>query len=718
MVLMLVVLATATVIEKFYGTETVHQWIYGSVPFVLLWLVIAVTAMAYIVKVKLYRRLPVFLLHVALVVILAGAGTTWLTSSRGKIQLSQRQSVNSYSGEDGKNYVMPFAVSLTDFTIDYYPGTPSPMNFESRISISETDGKSHSAEVSMNHIYAYRGYRFYQTGYDGAGNVILTVAHDPWGIAVTYTGYCLLFIAMIWVLLDKSGSWRKWLGHPLVKPATAVVALLLSTTAAAAPLQQPRVLPAEQARGMGDVLVLYNGRICPLQTLARDFTMKLCGKASYRGMTAEQVLTGWLFYFDDWRSEPMIKVKSSQARALLGIDGRWASMSDFADAGNRYKLDATLEAIMAGKAVEGARGIQETHEKYEIGMMAATGRIFNIFPLNYKGEIRWYAPSSLDVPTDIDESQWAFMRKGLSYLQEQVDFERWDDFDYFVAKLQRYQQRECGAALPSAVQLKAEHIYNSLNYLSPLAMALVTLGILIFVFSGKKWLWWGGVVVLAASLLLLTMVVGLRWVVSGHVPLSNGYETMQFMSWATMAVTLFMLAKRYFGALPYGLLIAGLSLMVATFGESNPAITPLMPVLQSPLLSLHVMVIMLSYSLLAFLCVGGIMALVKRADTEQVERLYVVGQIMLYPAVMLLTIGIFIGAVWANVSWGTYWSWDPKETWALITLIIYSFPLHSRSLKRQSRPLTFHAYMVVAFLSVIITYFGVNFLLGGMHSYA
>ena len=136
---------------------------------------------------------------------------------------------------------------------------------------------------------------------------------------------------------------------------------------------------------MGDVLVLYNGRICPLQTLARDFTMKLCGKASYRGMTAEQVLTGWLFYFDDWRSEPMIKVKSSQARALLGIDGRWASMSDFADAGNRYKLDATLEAIMAGKAVEGARGIQETHEKYEIGMMAATGRIFNIFPLNYKG---------------------------------------------------------------------------------------------------------------------------------------------------------------------------------------------------------------------------------------------------------------------------------------------------------------------------------------------
>jgi ABC-type transport system involved in cytochrome c biogenesis permease subunit len=215
----------------------------------------------------------------------------------------------------------------------------------------------------------------------------------------------------------------------------------------------------------------------------------------------------------------------------------------------------------------------------------------------------------------------------------------------------------------------------------------------------------------------LTIALALRWIISGHVPMSNGFETMQFMSWATILISL-LLARRSMLVLPFGILTAGLALMVASFGESNPQITQLMPVLASPLLSIHVAVIMIAYSLLAFLMLGGVMALILRRDHAVGQRLHIIGQIILYPAVFLLTIGVFIGAIWANVSWGSYWSWDPKEVWALITLIIYALPLHGQSLPMFRKPQFFHGYCVIAFLSVLITYFGVNIILGGLHSYA
>ena len=189
------------------------------------------------------------------------------------------------------------------------------------------------------------------------------------------------------------------------------------------------------------------------------------------------------------------------------------------------------------------------------------------------------------------------------------------------------------------------------------------------------------------------------------------------MSWLSLLMML-CLAHKFTMCLPFGFLISGLTLMVALMGETNPSITPLMPVLQSPLLSIHVAVIMMAYALLAFLMLNGVMALALRHNAQQVQRLYVVGQMLLVPAVFLLAVGIFVGAVWANVSWGSYWSWDPKETWALITLVVNAMALHTKSLPCFFRPVFFHAFCVCAFLSVIITYFGVNFLLGGMHSYA
>ena len=215
-----------------------------------------------------------------------------------------------------------------------------------------------------------------------------------------------------------------------------------------------------------------------------------------------------------------------------------------------------------------------------------------------------------------------------------------------------------------------------------------------------------------------TLLLALRWYVSSHLPMSNGYETMQFMAWATLIVTLLM-QKRFLPIRQFGPLLSSFALLVAMITDGNPQITQLMPVLQSPLLSVHVMVIMFSYALfglMALIAIQGIAAHYRR-ETEQESRLAALSLFLLYPAVALIAIGIFIGAVWANVSWGRYWSWDSKETWALITMLIYSAPLHS-DLKWLRRPLHIHIYMLLAFLSVLMTYFGVNYFLSGMHSYA
>lgn len=372
------------------------------------------------------------------------------------------------------------------------------------------------------------------------------------------------------------------------------------------------------------------------------------------------------------------------------------------------------------------RALGEADERYQIANMVAAGTMIKLFPLNHKGSLEWYSHGSLDIPHDIDDGKWLFMRSGMDYLYEKVASQDWNGASQFIAKLKKYQVKECGNSLPSTTRFKSEKLYNSINWDRPLAMALATLGILLFAITCRciartrqlpRWANLTTTAVLALALIYLTIALALRWIISGHVPMSNGFETMQFMSWATILISL-LLARRSMLVLPFGILTAGLALMVASFGESNPQITQLMPVLASPLLSIHVAVIMIAYSLLAFLMLGGVMALILRRDHAVGQRLHIIGQIILYPAVFLLTIGVFIGAIWANVSWGSYWSWDPKEVWALITLIIYALPLHGQSLPMFRKPQFFHGYCVIAFLSVLITYFGVNFILGGLHSYA
>lgn len=720
-------LILATIIEKMYGTAVAHQYIYTSPVMIAIWAVLAISSMVYIVMCGVHRRIITFLLHLSWVFILGGALITHICGVQGKVHLrTDELPATQFTLSNGETHTLPFSIGLESFTLRYYPGTFSPMDYVSHIEVTDESGAKVQADVSMNNIFRYRNYRFYQSGYDAdSRGTILAVAYDPYGIAVTYTGYILLLLSMIAFFFTKATLWRTLLSNKLLQ-RLSLVALLFSTSVFSLSAA-PKTLSVEVAEEFGNLHVYYNERVCPLQTLAKDFTVKLYGKSSYKGYTPEQVLTGWLFFYDDWKQEPMIKVKGGDVRALLGIEDKYARLTDFVSL-DGYKLDAALQNREANN---NRANVDAANEKFNLVSMVATGAIIKIFPCESvaDGSVAWY--SMIDnLPTDLPQDEWLFIRRSLNYVAEKIALNDDEAAIDLLRKIRQYQVKTAGDGIPSRQRFEAEKIYNTTNYIRPLAMMFLAVGVLSFFFACMVMARRKNLprivsvllnVIMILSLVYLTIHISMRGYVSNHVPLSNGHETMMFMAWSSLLLAL-TLQRKFTMALPMGCMLGGFTLLVAMMGEATPRITNLMPVLQSPLLSIHVVVIMIAYSLLAFTMLNGIAAVVlrlisKNAHTE-IEYLQLISRILLYPAVFLLAIGIFIGAVWANISWGRYWGWDPKEVWALITLLLYSLFLHAASLKFLQRPMVFHIGMIIAFLSVLITYFGVNFILGGMHSYA
>ena len=512
-------------------------------------------------------------------------------------------------------------------------------------------------------------------------------------------------------------------------------------------------LPHDVANEFGNLLVYHNNRICPLQTLARDYTIKLTGKTSYKDFSAEQVLMGWFFYYDEWRNEPMIKIKGKDAQQTLGIEGKYASFNDFTSP-QGYKLIGTR-----------GKNFSAADEKYNLIIMNLTGSLLKIFPyqtqdtrhktqdilqvadssqlstLNSQlSTIHWFALND-NLPADMPQAEWLFIRKSMNLVAEYIAHTQYNEAIDLIRKIRKYQETQLGSFAPSKAHITAERIYNHLNFNRPLAMALMTLGIILYIITiitnkTPHWSW----LILTPTAIYLLIAVILRGYIAGHFPLSNGFETMQFLALIASLMPFltllfrkntnqnssflipnssflipnssFLIPKSSF-LIPNSTLICGIALMVATMSELNPRITLLMPVLQSPLLSIHVMVIMISYALFALIVLNATTSLIKNN-----YELCIMNYELNIFALFLLTAGIFIGAIWANVSWGRYWGWDPKEVWALITMLIYSLPLHHSSLKIFQNPRFLNWYYIFAFLSVVTTYFGVNFILGGMHSYA
>lgn len=735
--ILLLILTIATILEKIYGTDFVNEYIYSSVPFVILWGVTAITSLLYIIKSKLHRQPVIFLLHLSLLFILAGAFTTWIYGEQGTMRVRQGEQQTSFTDSKGISHQLPFSITLNQFEIIYYKGTLAPMDFISHISVADKDcHRQIQGKVSMNHIFSYQHYRFYQSGYseDNEGSVF-SVSHDPYGIGITYAGYTLLLLSTVFFFFSPQSRFRQLLKSPLLHRSLTVILLLfafsLNSNFLKANSPSPKVLPREVAEHFGDLYILYNNRICPLQTFARDFTVKLYGSSSYKGLTPEEVLTGWLFYYDSWKNEPIIRIKSNEARKLLEIEGNYARLKDYISTINEYKLEKMMNHIRSGEQVTDKRGIEEADEKFNIINLVCTGTMIKIFPCrNIAGKtLEWYSQSD-QLPQDMDNDKWVFIRKSMSYVNEMIVMKKYNDACLLLEKIKKYQQKECDGLLPADNKFKAEKIYNQFDYSKSVAMACICIGLICFIYychcmASQKRTSRKAIIILNILLWIvftyLSAAICLRGYVSNHLPLSNGFETMQFMAWCTLLLT-FLLQRKFAMLLPFGFLLCGLTLMVSMLGESNPQITQLMPVLQSPLLSIHVVVIMIAYSLLAFIMLNGVTAVIlhqsQKECKEQIERLQIISQIILYPAIFLLAIGIFIGAVWANVSWGRYWGWDPKEVWALITMLVYALALHPRSLPWFHRTMFFHVFCITAFITVLITYFGVNFLLGGMHSYA
>lgn len=735
--ILLLILTIATILEKIYGTDFVNEYIYSSVPFVILWGVTAITSLLYIIKSKLHRQPVIFLLHLSLLFILAGAFTTWIYGEQGTMRVRQGEQQTSFTDSKGISHQLPFSITLNQFEIIYYKGTLAPMDFISHISVADKDcHRQIQGKVSMNHIFSYQHYRFYQSGYseDNEGSVF-SVSHDPYGIGITYAGYTLLLLSTVFFFFSPQSRFRQLLKSPLLHRSLTVILLLfafsLNSNFLKANSPSPKVLPREVAEHFGDLYILYNNRICPLQTFARDFTIKIYGSSSYKGLTPEEVLTGWLFYYDSWKNEPIIRIKSNEARKLLEIEGNYARLKDYISTINEYKLEKMMNHIRSGEQVTDKRGIEEADEKFNIINLVCTGAMMKIFPCrNIAGKtLEWYSQSD-QLPQDMDNDKWVFIRKSMSYVNEMIVMKKYNDACLLLEKIKKYQQKECDGLLPADNKFKAEKIYNQFDYSKSVAMACICIGLICFIYychcmASQKRTSRKAIIILNILLWIvftyLSAAICLRGYVSNHLPLSNGFETMQFMAWCTLLLT-FLLQRKFAMLLPFGFLLCGLTLMVSMLGESNPQITQLMPVLQSPLLSIHVVVIMIAYSLLAFIMLNGVTAVIlhqsQKECKEQIERLQIISQIILYPAIFLLAIGIFIGAVWANVSWGRYWGWDPKEVWALITMLVYALALHPRSLPWFHRTMFFHVFCITAFITVLITYFGVNFLLGGMHSYA
>ena len=724
----ILILITATIVESSKGTAFVRQHIYTSAWFVVLWAALVVVAAVYIVLRKNKSNIctSVLLVHASFLVILLGAFTSWTMAESGTIHLRQNETTSTMKDEEGKTKELGFEVSLKNFNVVNYPGTDAPMDYVTMLTANTQEIK-----VSMNNIGSFNGYRFIQSGYDSdMQGTTLGVYHDPWGIGITYTGYALLFISLITTMVSKKTRmrhlYRKALSLQGAK-AWAVTALLaVSSFATSANAQEMVKIDGDIADDFGKICVLYNSRITPINTVATSFVTKLCGKPTWDGLSSNQVFAGWIFDVPYWETVKMIEIKEKKAQELLGINGKWASFDDFWDSYNNYKLDAPLKKAYKDGDTKLQKQLRDADEKFNIIRMLYGGEMLKMFPYAGKqGHMQWFAPGQPLGNLKLDEKELVFIKKSMDYLAESIITGDKARAEEIAKKIYSYQHVRGKAVVPTKFRIYTETFYNKTNAQRLPVMLYLTLSLLLAIVStlslnnGKqKKTRLVSSVLTWVMLIHTTLLLSLRWFVSGHLPMSNGYETMQFMAWATLIVTLVM-QKRFLPVKQFGPLLSSFALLVAMITDGNPQITQLMPVLQSPLLSVHVMVIMFSYALFGLTALIGLQGLIAhhRKQEEKEQQLAALSQFLLYPAVALIAIGIFIGAIWANVSWGRYWSWDSKETWALITMLIYSVPLHA-DIKWLRKAQHMHIYMLLAFLSVLMTYFGVNYFLSGMHSYA
>lgn len=617
------------------------------------------------------------LIHIALVIIVTGAIITHYLGIQGELTLHEGENaVTAFSKTSGPgDGKLPFGVVLESADIDFYPGTSTPMDFSSHLRI---DGKP--VTVSMNNVAQIDGWRFYQSGIS-PNSSRLSISYDPWGTGISYLGYALLFIGMAGFFFQRKTPWRS-----LTRASYKAIPIILMFTAINANAAETSPLPCMQrplAENLGKVYVYWNDRICPLQTMAKDVSLKLYGSESYRGLTPEQVLSGWLFYFDTWERD-----------YLAGHPGTGSNAKE-------KKLHNERRGLI-----------------HWIG----TGEAFKIYPYrSADGHMEWLSLTGRR-PSKMSLEQWKFMQTTMPGIKSLLLEGRNTDANKAIGKLIEGQMRYAGTDnLPSAARIQGERIYNSYASLSWPAVLSLIIGLFYLYIAIKglrirKSIMTGANVIVIMIMSYIILIMGVLWWIGDHVPLSNGPEMMLFMGLFALICSSAVKSRILKGSFT---IVASMTMFVGLMGGSTPRIGMLMPVLSSPLLSIHVMLVMTSYVFFMIMAILAAIGLASR-NSDNVNSLLRINRIILVPAVFLLAAGIFVGAIWANQSWGRYWGWDPKETCALVMLIIYSIPVHwgSKRLKTFRNPKVFQWYVLIAVLTVAFTYFGANYFLSGLHSYA
>lgn len=654
-----------------------------------------------------------------------------------------------------KNYYTPFRVKLNDFKLERYPGSNSPSSYESEVTLfDDRTNFEHSQRIYMNNILDYDGYRLFQSSYDQDElGTILSVNHDFWGTLVTYIGYFFLFLGMILTLMVKKSRFsilRDKIKKLKTSRTLAAIVLLISFTfafpnvAAAEENKQENYAAIDQAHAEKfSKLIIQDagGRLKPVHTWASELIRKVARKDKLQDLLPEQILLGMIYNPRYWQQQPMIYINRNikKLQEELNAKDNYASFFDFFDNDFNYKLTEQVKAANSKKPGDRSKyddEVLKVDERISICYMVYEGSMIRLFPKANDENNTWF--SALDYKK-FETHDSVFVKNIMNLyfhsINEAFTSGNWSKADSVLKHIDDYQRKFGATVYPEQIKVNLEIAYNKYNVFSKLTKyyALVGLLMLFFLFadvvSPKKYkLKIASLLGIAIFVLFLVHTIGLiaRWYISGHAPWSNGYESVIFIAWVTLLAG-FIFSKNNKMALAATAILAFILLFVANLNWLDPEITPLVPVLKSYWLMVHVAVITGSYGFLALGALLGFLNLLlmifknsknKNRFDNTIKQLTYTIEMTLTVGLFMATIGTFLGGIWANESWGRYWGWDPKETWALVIVLFYAMLLHLRFIPKANGKYLFNLLAVLGIGVVIMTYFGVNYYLSGLHSYA
>lgn len=690
--------------------------------------------------------------------------TIRIPGQRGQLGIERELKIDNYTiyFEYGSKYIdLPFAIRLNEFQLDRYPGSMAPSSYASEVTVIK-DNKTYDYRIFMNRTLSEGNFLFFQSSYfpDETGTV-LSVNNDP-GKWPTYFGYFLLTLGLFLNFFDRKSRFRKLTKYLSQKSVAIFVltALFISSQDLKAQednkedktkiqisqtveylnkLKDESVVTADK---FGYLVVQSNGgRMKPLATLNKEIVQKLSGRSTFLGMNPNQIILGMLSRPDVWKDVKIIKIQTPKLKKFLGIpeNEKYISFSEAFNEKNEYLLAQESEKALLTKPIERGtyeKDIIKVEEKLNIIYSIFNGSLLNIFPRVYDEQalddnFKWYSP--IEAMQDFTGQNQVAINSVVRGFMNSLAENDWESANNYIDMIALYQDKVGTDIKPKESKIVAEIIFNKLDIFFKLTFAYVLLGfimvlisfVIIFKQDFKPYKTTKVIFVILATLFAIqTFGMGYRWYLSGHAPWSDIYETLVYISWSAVFAGVIFFRKSLL-ALGAAVIIAGIFMFTAHLTDVDPQITNLVPVLKSYWLTIHVSILTASYGFFGLSAILGFLTLImfifrkNRPHLDDIIRqISAINEISLIIGLVCITVGNFLGGVWANESWGRYWGWDPKETWAYVSIIVYAIVIHLRFIKVLNTPYVLATASLLSFSSIMMTYLGVNFYLSGMHSYA